>query len=221
MTFLSRDGETIPQYGPGNTVLMDGLGRIRVSILWVRRSIVVSKFFDEIQLMFIVLRIFLAMHVLLAVISTVIVDGAVSCTTHPSALYLPEDYFDYADSVSSGASILRGSVRSTLLDAVNSSHRRCLLLGRLTAILLSRFTLDLRGLYFTDPGRSSSILEPSTSLICRALERLPMSSSRIVGNIGATIRSSDDTKHLDSLNTGGDENEEAFSTYPFKEALLT
>lgn len=122
MTFLSRDGETIPQYGPGNTVLMDGLGRIRVSILWVRRTIFVSIFFDEIQLTFIVLRIFLAMHVLLAVISTVIVDDAVSCTTHPSALYLLEDYFDYADSISSGASILRGSVRSTLLDAVNSSH---------------------------------------------------------------------------------------------------
>ena len=46
------------------------------------------------------------MHVLLAVISTVIVDDAVSGTTHPSALYLPEDYFDYADSISLGASIL-------------------------------------------------------------------------------------------------------------------
>ncbi|TFK88256.1 hypothetical protein K466DRAFT_547432 [Polyporus arcularius HHB13444] len=88
----------------------------------------------------------------------------------------------------------------------------------LTAIFLSRFTLDLRGLHFADIDDSRG---PSTSLIARALDRIPISSARIVGHLGATLRT-DEGERFDSEDADSDEEDglEGFSEDPFRDGLL-
>ena len=97
----------------------------------------------------------------------------------------------------------------------------------MTSIFLSRFTLNLRGLYFPDPDRDppTSGAEPSEStyiqVVFRALDRIPtMSSARVVGNLGATLRSQSDLREDDAADDDEQE-EEMFSEDPFREGMLS
>ena len=97
----------------------------------------------------------------------------------------------------------------------------------MTSIFLSRFTLNLRGLYFPDSDRDPLTVgaEPSEStyiqVVFRALDRIPtISSARVVGNLGATIRSPTDLGEVDAADDDEQE-EERFSGDPFREGMLS
>ena len=97
----------------------------------------------------------------------------------------------------------------------------------MTSIFLSRFTLNLRGLYFPDPDRDppTSGAEPSEStyiqIVFGALDRIPtISSARVVGNLGATLRSTSDMRESHGADDDEQE-EERFSVDPFREGMLS
>lgn len=98
----------------------------------------------------------------------------------------------------------------------------------MTSIFLSRFTLNLRGLYFPDPDRDppTSGAEPSEStyiqIVFRALDRIrTISSARVVGNLGATLRSTSDMGEVEAADYDDEQEEERFSVDPFREGMLS
>ena len=97
----------------------------------------------------------------------------------------------------------------------------CLLFSpySLTTIILSRFVLNLRILCYPDETTSYG----SSSLVFRARSRVHVTSSNVIGNLGATIRLEPDSNlSPDELewNVDGVENEEPqFSLGPFGEGM--
>ena len=89
------------------------------------------------------------------------------------------------------------------------------IVSRLTAIFLSRFMLDLRGLYFSeddpsgDPARFDNDRRHNTSSY--------VSSSRVIGNLAATLETQDYDRNRSD--TGGEQAEEEYERDPFEAGL--
>ena len=88
------------------------------------------------------------------------------------------------------------------------------IVSRLTAIFLSRFMLDLRGLYFSeddpsgDPARFDNDRRHNTSSY--------VSSSRVIGNLAATLEMQEYDR---DQSDGGELSEEDYERDPFEAGL--
>ncbi|TBU53136.1 hypothetical protein BD310DRAFT_830778, partial [Dichomitus squalens] len=88
-----------------------------------------------------------------------------------------------------------------------------------SVMILTRFMLDLRGLYFPDNTSSQG----SSSLVFRALSKVHVTSANMVGNLGATVRTgTDHSLSPDELEWEADglgDEEPQFSLDPFREGM--
>ncbi|TBU37624.1 hypothetical protein BD309DRAFT_1062320 [Dichomitus squalens] len=89
----------------------------------------------------------------------------------------------------------------------------------ISVMILTRFMLDLRGLYFPDNTSSQG----SSSLVFRALSKVHVTSANMVGNLGATVRTgTDHSLSPDELEWEADglgDEEPQFSLDPFREGM--
>ncbi|TBU23600.1 hypothetical protein BD311DRAFT_768143 [Dichomitus squalens] len=88
-----------------------------------------------------------------------------------------------------------------------------------SVMILTRFMLDLRGLYFPDNTSSQG----SSSLVFRALSKVHVTSANMVGTLGATVRTgTDHSLSPDELEWEADglgDEEPQFSLDPFREGM--
>ncbi|EJF60671.1 hypothetical protein DICSQDRAFT_127525 [Dichomitus squalens LYAD-421 SS1] len=89
-----------------------------------------------------------------------------------------------------------------------------------TAIILSQFMLNLRGIYFTDSYSGDSV--DAGTLSFRGLPGFRVTSSNVVGNLGATVRTRPHSHYqVPAQYEQEHEGEEAeFSDDPFREGML-